>query len=363
MSHHPDDPLSSHEPSSPSSLASDCPTLTELGWSDRWRALAASSTDPSAVPGRVLRHDGTAVLVATGDDVAQYPIRPGTAALAVGDWLLVGRATIVELLPRASLLQRRDPSTGREQLIAANLDVVAIVWPLDRTIRPGHVQRFAALAWDAGASPVVVLTKADLCDEIEQVVATVHDATPGVEVIPVVATDGTGVPTVAALLEGRTVAFLGPSGAGKSTLVNALAGQERAATGHVRAGDRKGRHTTTARQLFVLGRSTRVIDTPGVREVGLWTDVETVDGLFEDVSDLAEGCRFHDCGHEVEPGCAVLAALGDGSLSQARYDSWQALRREAASAELRADPVAYRRADRQLGRLYREVKRLKQHRR
>jgi ribosome biogenesis GTPase len=158
---------------------------------------------------------------------------------------------------------------------------------------------------------------------------------------------------------GLTVAFVGESGAGKSTLVNALAGVDLAATGAVRGADNKGRHTTTARELHVLPDDVRLIDTPGIREMGLWTDVETVDDVFDDIVVLAEQCRFRDCGHDAEPGCAVRAALEQGRLPAERFESWEALRREAAAAELRADPYARHQAARRFGKIAREAQRMK----
>jgi ribosome biogenesis GTPase len=334
--------------------------LTAFGWGPRWDALAADGVAAGWRPGIVVRHDGSAVLVATADGFAHAAILRSTSAIAVGDRVLVGDGAVREVLHRASLLQRRDPSTGDGQLIAANIDVVVIVCGLDRPVRPGRIERFVALAWDAGASPLVVCTKADLGETGSLAVAidAAEGAAPGTTVLAVSTITGDGLEELRTELAGRTAVFVGESGAGKSTLLNALGGDTLAVTGATRSGDSKGRHTTTARQLHVLD-GFRVIDTPGVREVGLWAGVDAVDSTFDDIAQLAAGCRFVDCAHDGEPGCAVAEAVALGTLPAARLASWHRLRREAASAELRADPAAARRKDRQFGRLVRQGQRMK----
>ena len=333
-------------------------TLPALGWNDRWAALAGGRVDGTR-PARVMRHDGTAVLVGGDDGVQSFPLRRSLPPLAVGDWLLVGDGLIVEVLERASLLQRRDPTGGGAQLIAANLDLVGIVCGLDRPVSAGRIQRMVIQVWDSGATPMVVLTKNDLVADTIEAEETAAAAAPGVAVLVISSETGEGLEAVLDAVAGLTVAFVGESGAGKSTLVNALAGGDLAATAEVRAGDHKGRHTTTARELHVLPGGVRLIDTPGIREMGLWTDVDTVDDAFEDIGELAAQCRFRDCTHGAEPGCAVRAALEAGRLPVERFDSWEALRREAAAAELRADPYARHQAERRFGKISREAQRMK----
>jgi ribosome biogenesis GTPase / thiamine phosphate phosphatase len=334
--------------------------LAEFGWGPRWDALAADGIAAGLEPGIVVRHDGTAVLVAGRDGVAHTALAATSPPIAVGDRVLVGDGVVRHVLHRASLLQRRDPSTGEGQPIAANVDVVVVVCGLDRPIRSGRIERFVTLAWDAGAVPLVVCTKTDVAgpEALAVAVDAAEGAAPGTTVLAVSALDGDGLDELRCELADRTAVFVGESGAGKSTLLNALAGVDLAATGGVRAGDAKGRHTTTARQLHVLD-GFRVIDTPGVREVGLWAGVDAVDATFDDVVELAAGCRFGDCAHDGEPGCAVAAAAAEGRLPAARLDSWHHLRKEAAASELRADPVAARRAGKRFGRLVREAQRLK----
>lgn len=332
-------------------------SLAALGWSDRW--VPYVPTDGTAQPGRVLRHDGSAVLVGTDGGSKQVSVRRTTPRLAVGDWVLVDGDWVVDLLPRSSLLQRRDPSTGGSQPIAANVDIVGIVCGLDRPVSPGRIQRFISLAWDAGASPLVILSKADLVDSISDIESDLLQHDPGMEILSVSSSTAAGIPGLLERCATRTLVLVGESGAGKSALLNALAGRDLGVTGAVRSGDRKGRHTTTARQLFVLDGNCCLIDTPGVREVGLHTEVATIDDGFSEIGELADGCQFADCGHASEPGCAVLAAIADGVLSEERVKAWDQLRREAASSELRANPAARHRADRKLARIISEAQRAK----
>lgn len=330
------------------------PTPAALGWTDRWQAKFELLDHPStATPARVLRHDGASVLVASEGETRSVHLRPAVPPLAVGDWITVDGERVDQLIERTSLLQRRDPGTGLSQPIAANVDIIGIVCGLDRPLSIGRIERFSTLAWDSGAAPLIVLSKADLVDDIAPIESQIYAEVPGSDVIAVSASTSLGVEELLVQAAGKTIVLVGESGAGKSTLVNAMAGEEAAVTGEVRSSDSKGRHTTTSRRLHVLADGCCLIDTPGVREVGLFTDVETVDAGFDDVTSLAETCRFNDCGHETEPGCAVLGALADGSLSAERLGSWRSLRREAASAELRANQAAYRQETRRLGKMYR----------
>jgi ribosome biogenesis GTPase len=334
--------------------------LVELGWNGRWAALAAEAPE-GTTPVRVVRHDGVAVVVAGADGVTTRPIRPLLPPLAVGDWLVVDDESVVHVLPRTSLLQRRDPTRGGGQLIAANVDRVGIVCGLDRPVKPGRIQRFVVQVFDAGALPMVVLTKSDLVDEtvVAEAAAVVERSSPGVDVLVCSVRTEHGLDALRDVVAGRTVAFVGESGAGKSTLVNALAGREVAATSEVRSGDSKGRHTTTARELHVLPGHCCLLDTPGLREIGVFTDVETVDDVYADVTDLARDCRFKDCTHTSEPGCAVLAAIEVGTLGRERYESWLDLRAEAEAAERRADPAARHAYERRFGRMVKDAQKRK----
>jgi ribosome biogenesis GTPase len=230
---------------------------------------------------------------------------------------------------------------------------------LDRPVKAGRIHRGATLAWDAGATPAVVLTKAALDPGAHVVAERVRAENPALDVVVTSAHEGVGLDDVRALIGDRTVVMLGESGAGKSSLLNALLGDRTADIGRVRTGDSKGRHTTTARELRPLPGGGVLIDTPGIRAVGLWVDPDAVAMTFADIDDLATGCRFRDCEHRTEPGCAVLAAVAQGALAGERLDSWHELRREAESAARRA--VAHERHahERRFGRIVKEAQKRK----
>jgi ribosome biogenesis GTPase / thiamine phosphate phosphatase len=317
--------------------------LDAYGWDEAWADAFTdiAGGDAAASPGRVIRHDNTALLVATAEGVEQRPMRLDDS-VAVGDWVVVRDGVVTDVLPRRSLMRRRDPDKGVEQLLAANVDVVAVVCGLDRPVKDGRIQRAALLAHDAGAEPLVVLTKADVLDDVASVVDEVRAGSPGVGVVVLSVPEGRGIDELETTLDGRTVVLIGESGAGKSTLTNALVGDLVAATGEVRTGDRKGRHTTTARELYPLPTGGVIIDSPGIRSVGVWGDPWAVAASFTDIAALAEGCRFGDCLHDTEPDCAVRAAVEHGELAAARLEAWQSLAREAREAEQRAEEMARR---------------------
>jgi ribosome biogenesis GTPase len=337
----------------------DLDALVPFGWTDRWAALLADQPAGS-VPARVVRHDGVALQVATPGGIVTAPLSqrldpPPT----VGDWVVLDGDHPVAVLPRTSLLSRRSALSDTEQVLAANVDLVLLVCGLDRPVKDGRIQRGAALAWDAGAVPAVVLTKAALVEDADAVAEQVADDHPGLDVLVTSAKEGQGLTELQALVEHRTVALLGESGAGKSSLVNALLAAEVAEVGRVRAGDAKGRHTTTNRHLHLLPGGGAMIDTPGIRSIGLWVDPDAVDAAFTDIEDLAEGCRFGDCAHDTEPGCAVRAAVEDGTLPAERLDAWQELRHEAESQARRASTFEQRRHERRFGRMKKETQKRK----
>jgi ribosome biogenesis GTPase len=311
-------------------------SLIPLGWSDRWAALLAEH-GAAAEPGRVLRHDGVAVHVRTPVGDRSVKLRRGVEAVTVGDWLALDGEQVLGLLERASLLRRRAAGGDDQQLLAANLDLVLLVCGLDRPVAAGRIQRGEALAWDAGAHPLLVLTKSDLVDDVGPILARVEEDHPGLDFLAVSSVAGRGIDELRLRLAGHTSVLLGESGAGKSRLVNAIVGTEAAVVGAVRSGDAKGRHTTTNRQLHLLPTGGVVIDSPGIREVGLAGDEGSVDATFSDIDELSEECRFSDCGHAGEPGCAIANAVAAGHLSADRLAAYLDLRKEAASAARRAD--------------------------
>jgi ribosome biogenesis GTPase / thiamine phosphate phosphatase len=319
--------------------------LDALGWDDGWRAAFEPHRQEGLVPGRVaVQHRGAYdVLTEAGEIRARITGRVRHEAAArgelpvVGDWIVLDAdaRTIQAVLPRRTTFSRRAAqdveSTGtREQVVCANLDVAFVVNPLGDEVSVPLLERYLTLAWQSGARPVILLTKADLEPDPEAVVDRLAAVGGEVPVIAVSTRTGLGLPSVtAALGPGLTGALVGPSGAGKSTLVNALVGEELVATGELRERG-GGRHTTTRRQLVTLPGGGLLVDNPGMRDVHLWIADEGLEDAFPDIAELEGECRFTDCKHESEPGCAVLAALADGRLAEERWSRYLALRDELA---------------------------------
>jgi ribosome biogenesis GTPase / thiamine phosphate phosphatase len=318
--------------------------LKTLGWDDYF----AAELPDGLVPARVARvhSSGVELLIDGHEEHVEYSSR--ITLPCVGDWValrLDDKPEIVTVLPRRTALVRGGVAEDSlSQTLASNVDVVFIVEPSSLEGRRGdpnlgRIERLLALAWESGAIPVVLLTKSDLVGErIGDIMSNVMDAAPGVDVHAVCSVTGDGVDIVAGYLGvGRTAVLVGPSGAGKSTLVNTLAGTDLMETQHVRASDGRGRHTTVHRELLVLPTGGLIIDTPGLRRVSLAAGGEGLDSVFTDIEDLAQHCRFDDCAHVSEPGCAVREAVESGELPQRRLDSWFKLRREAEWIASRTD--------------------------
>ncbi len=264
---------------------------------------------------------------------------PTTGDFVLLEWRRDGESRILGTLPRRTFFSRRDPASSghREQAVAANFDYVFILQSLDRDFNPRRLERYLTLAWQSGAVPAVLLTKADRAGDFADRLRAAEKAAPGVGVFPVSAVTGYGLECLEPYTKpGRTVVFLGSSGVGKSTLVNALAGEEVMDTGGLREKDGRGRHTTTHRQLLLLKSGLLVIDTPGMRELGMWDVGRGLGESFSDVEQYLGGCKFSDCRHRSEPGCAVTAAIRRGELSRERWESYLQLRAEAAYAGDRA---------------------------
>jgi ribosome biogenesis GTPase len=309
----------------------------EAGWSPArvattythlYRLLTLEGERMASVSGR-LRHEarGQQDFPATGDFVA-VDLRPGEE-----------RATIHAVLPRSSCFSRKAPGNQvKEQVVAANIDTVFLTAGLDGDFNPRRVERTLVLAWQSGAVPVVLLTKADICAEVDAKRRAMEEAANGVPVLITSAATGDGLPALDTyLLPGRTVALLGSSGTGKSTLVNRLLGYDRQRTLTVRPGDDRGRHATTHRELITLPSGALIIDTPGLREIQLWAGEGSLEEAFSDLGALAGACRFRDCQHNGEPGCGIAAALADGRLDEARLESHRKLEKELHFLALRED--------------------------
>ena len=314
-----------------------------LGWSDRlersWR-----ETGSVGAPGRVARLDrGWSTVIRSRDEASgraePLRIRNIGADVAVGDWVVPSDdgERVDHVLERTSAFTRRASFDGMRAVshtLAANVDVVFLVHALGVPPSPRRLERELVLAFDSGAEPVVVLTKTDLVDDSEPARASLAEVALGVPVLLASGRTGEGVDGIRQLAEGnRTLAFLGASGVGKSTLVNSLLGAERQATTEVRAGDQRGRHTTVAAELLPLPGEGWLIDTPGVRAVSLWLSGDGIERAFADVFDLMDHCRFRDCKHDKEPGCAVRAAIESGELDEIRLVSLERLIEEEAALE------------------------------
>ncbi|WML45752.1 ribosome small subunit-dependent GTPase A [Neobacillus sp. PS3-40] len=257
---------------------------------------------------------------------------------AVGDWVVISarpeeqKATIHGLLPRKSKFSRKVAGlTTEEQIVASNVDTIFLVNALNADFNIRRIERYILSAWESGANPVIILSKADLCKDIEKKIAEVESVALGVPILPISAEKNTGLNLLTPYLyEGQTIALLGSSGVGKSTLTNALIGHQRQAVKEVREGDDRGRHTTTHRELIVLEKGGILIDTPGMRELQLWEADEGLSQSFSDIESLAENCKFRDCIHKNEPGCAVLNAISNGTLNSDRYYNYVKLQKELA---------------------------------
>ncbi len=328
--------------------------LTALGWDDARAEQFEPHAEAGLIPGRVaVQHRGAYdVLTELGElrcDVAGrlYDGSETADLPAVGDWVAIAPrpgeqgGTVQAVLPRRTKFSRKTAwQAAEEQVLAANVDVVLIVTSLNEDLNLRRLERYLTLAWESGARPIFVLTKADLADDVEAAVEEVESIAFGVPIVPISSVTGDGLDALRPYLApGVTAALLGSSGVGKSTLVNTLAGEELLETREIRD-DGKGRHTTTRRELVQLPGGALVIDSPGMREIQLWVADEGLEEAFEDVTELFGQCRFSDCGHESEPGCAVKAAIADGTLSEERWESYLKLQREIAHLERRLDKRA-----------------------
>lgn len=321
-------------------------SLAILGWNDALAAAFEQHAKTGLVPGRVrLEHNHVYRVLGAGREWLaeasgriKYQASGRNELPAVGDWVALrpgegdGPAVIRAILPRRTWFSRR--AAGRrtdEQVVAANIDTVLVVFGLDRPVKRNAIDRYLVVAAASGAQPVIVLNKADLSQDLAEDLAEARAAAGSVPVLAVSATTSPGVRVLEPFLKvGQTLALLGPSGVGKSSIVNQLLGSEVLPTGEVREWDSRGRHTSVHRQLVVRAAGGLIVDTPGMRELRLWDDEAPVHATFADVEELAASCRFRDCQHHREPGCAIKAAVESGDLEPARYESFMKLQRERA---------------------------------
>jgi len=320
--------------------------LEDLGWNLFFQKHFQTVEIPDSVPARVISaskgsfqvYSQYGELTAKISGKMRYYAEGEKEYPAVGDWVVIKpllneqKGIIHAVLPRKSKLSRKVAGERtEEQIVSANIDTVFIVSGLDggRNFNLRRIERYLMLAWGSGVTPVIVLNKVDLCPDIDSYVRSVEGIAPGISIHPVSAKERIGLAMLRNYLtKGNTAAFLGSSGVGKSALINSLFGVEKQETGEVREDDRMGRHTTTKRELILLPGGGIVIDTPGMREIQMWAGEEDLNGAFRDIEMLAKQCRFSDCSHNVESGCAVRAAIDQGDLDPARLESYRKLQNE-----------------------------------
>jgi ribosome biogenesis GTPase len=331
------------------------PSLEALGWGESFARAFEPLAEPDVVPGRVaLEHKHIyRVLTEQGELLAKASGRLRHEATgpveypAVGDWVAIrlkghGRAVVLNVLPRRSKFSRKVAGDlTLEQVVAANIDFVFLATGLDANFNLRRIERYLVTAWESGAQPVVLLTKADLAEDLEARIREVETVATGAPVVVTSAKAGTGLDALTPfLLPGRTVAILGSSGVGKSTLINRIVGRDIQRTAELSADGIRGRHTTTARELIVLPSGALVIDTPGLREIQLWDAAGSLGAAFADIEEIGRACHFSDCNHDTEPRCAVRLAVAEGRLEVERLENYIKLQREALHMAEKQDQFA-----------------------
>ena len=331
--------------------------LEDYGWDEyfenEWKKISIDGMfhgmNSPMQPGRIVADYGEMLRVVSesGEFLVKRPVKnlDDVIQLAVGDWVGLKysaeteTAQIFSVLMRKTKFSRAAAGTEvKEQIVATNVDTVFLIQSLNRDFNMRRLERYLIAAWESGAVPVVVLTKADCCENVAQRISTVYSTCPGVAVHAISCVSGEGLEDIKKyLLHGKTLALLGSSGVGKSTLVNTLAGSELLKTQEIREDDSKGRHTTTHRELVLLPGGGLILDTPGMRSLSLWEADAGMGAMFGDVEELTKMCRFHDCKHSSEPGCAVIEALDTGKLEMKRWESWLKLQKELVHLEAKKE--------------------------
>lgn len=330
--------------------------LFALGWNDFFASSFKSFWEQGLTVGRVaIAYRNTYTLYTEVGEIAaevkgslRHQATGAQDFPAAGDWVVIRirepdhQATIHAVLPRKSKFSRKMAgSRTEEQVVATNIDTAFLVSGLDGDFNPRRIERYLLLTWKSGANPVIILNKVDRCRSVDECVRKVEAIAPGIPIIPLSATHRQGLePLKPYLQSGQTIALLGSSGVGKSTLTNQLKGEAIQAVQAVRQGDERGRHTTTHRELILLPTGSWIIDTPGMREIQVWSGEESLQGTFADIETLAQQCHFRDCHHESEPGCAIQQALEDGILDRSRFLNYQKLQKELNYLTRRQDQQA-----------------------
>jgi ribosome biogenesis GTPase len=337
--------------------------LSDIGWNDYFESLFHKYREEGLAPFRVSQEHKSryVILGEEGELSAEISGKFRHEALgksdfpAVGDWVAVrprpdeGTGTIHAVLTRKSAFSRKVAGKEtEEQVVAANIDTVFLVSGLDNEFNPRRIERYLTLAWECGANPVIVLNKSDLCEDIDSKVSELESISFGVPILTISARNKTGLDDLRnSLNNGMTAAFLGSSGVGKSTIINGLLGYERQFVNEVREDDSRGRHTTTFRELILIPEGGILVDTPGMREIQLWGNESALSHAFDDVEEFASQCKYRDCSHNGEPGCAVEKALEDGSLDKKRWSNYQKLQKELRFLAVRQDKKEARRQQRE----------------
>lgn len=321
--------------------------IKDYGWNDFFENEWRKQYIEGLIPARIIADYGKMLRVVTENEELQVdrPVAKNGECMqmAVGDWIglqyykEIRTYKVHSVLPRKTKFSRAAAGIEvKEQIVAANVDIVFLIQSLNKDFNMRRLERYMITAWESGAKPVVVLTKSDCCDDVEDKISIVNSTVPGVDVHAISCVTGDGIPDIRKyLVTGKTIALLGSSGVGKSTLLNYLAGRELLKTGEIREYDDRGRHTTTHRELILLPDGGLLLDTPGMRSLTPWEADIGMEAMFGDIEELVAKCRFFDCRHEKEPGCAVREALNNGTLDIKRWNSWSKLQKELVNYEKR----------------------------